>query len=126
MLYNYLAESFHEMDTLTYLVSAIEVIEKPVKELKNDNFIPDEILRIKILASRDVLIFGAHADIYLRSNFKMVYGLMIRVLDILRHLPEFQLMNDRERYQYKYSMILRIALEDLAIFFQRLSKIMTR
>lgn len=125
MLYNYLAESFQEMDTLTYLVSEIESIEKPIKELKNDDFIPDEILRIKILASRDVLIFGAHADTYLKSNFKLVYNLMIRVLDILRHLPELQFMNERERYQYKYSTILRIALENLAVFFQKLSRIMT-
>lgn len=125
MLYNYLAESFQELDTLTYLVNEIESIEKPLKELKNDDFIPDEILRIKILASRDVLIFGAHADIYLKSNFKLVYNLMIRVLDILRHLPELQLMDERERYQYKYSIILRIALENLAVFFQKLSRIMT-
>lgn len=126
MIYNYLAESFRELDTLTYLVSEIECIETPIKELKNDDFIPDEILRIKILASRDVLIFGTHADIYLRSNFKLVYDLMIRVLDILRLLPELQFMNERERYQYKYSIILRIALENLAVFFQRLGKIMTR
>lgn len=125
MLYNYLAESFLELDTLAYLVTAIESIEKPLKELKNDDFIPDEILRIKILASRDVLIFGAHADAFLKSNFKLVYNLMIRVLDILRGLPELHFMDERERYQYKYSIILRIALENLAVFFQKLGKIVT-
>jgi len=122
MPYLYLAESYNELDLLTELVNKIENIERPLKEFNKENYLKIEMQRIRISACRDILIFGIHADHYLNFHLCQVYGLQIRVIDILKYLRDKLYLCERETYIYKHCTILHIELGNLAVFYERLGK----
>jgi hypothetical protein len=125
MLYYYLAESLSELGMLTYLINKMEVIHVPLPQLTDERFIPDEIHRIKVRASIDILIFGVHSGIYLNNNITEINHLILRLLEILIKLPERALMNETERYQYKHGMYLKEELKMLSAFFYKLNETIT-
>ncbi|QNK64300.1 hypothetical protein H7F33_07385 [Pedobacter sp. PAMC26386] len=126
MPYLYLAESYNELDLLANLVSKIENIDKPLKELDEECYLIAEFNRIKFSASRDVLIFGTYADHYLNFHLCQVYGLHIRVIDILKELGDKLYLCNRESYMYKYCTILHVEMGNLAVFYEKLSKVRVR
>jgi len=122
MPYLYLAESYNELDLLTQLVDKIENIERPLKEFNKESYLTTELQRIRISACRDILIFGAHADQYLNFHLCLVYGLQIRVIDILKYLRDKLYLSEKETYIYKHCTILHVEMGKLAVFYEKLGK----
>ncbi|RAJ30232.1 hypothetical protein [Pedobacter cryoconitis] len=122
MPYLYLAESYNELDLLTKLVYKIENIERPLKELSEEHYLSAELQRIRFSASRDILIFGVHADKYLNFHLCQVYGLHIRIIDILKYLEDKMYLCEREAYVYKYCKIFHLEMGSLAVFYEKLGK----
>jgi len=121
MPYNYFAESFNELDRLTALVEKLQHLEAPLYELKDENYLLTEILRVKASASRDVMIFGVHSGQYLRLHLCLVYDMMITLMEIMRRLPESVLMGDKDIYQLFHCSRLRSELDNLAVFYENLN-----
>jgi hypothetical protein len=122
MLYYYLAESLSELDMLTYLTKKLEVSNVPVIEFMNQKFLKDEVRRIKARASIDILIFGMHSGIYFSKNISEINRLILRLLELLNTLPDYSLMDEKEKFVYTYGMILKNELSDLSAFFSELRK----
>jgi hypothetical protein len=122
MLYYYLAESLSELDMLTDLTKQLEISNAPLTELMNEQFLKEEIRRIKARASMDILIFGSHAGIYFSKNMTEINRLILRIFELLNDLPDHCLMNEKERYRYRYGMVLKEELSDLSVFFYELRK----
>ena len=122
MPYLYLAESYNELDLLTQLVNKIENIERPLKEFNSESYLKTELQRIRISACRDILIFGVHADHYLNFHLCLVYGLQIRVIDILKYLSDELYLSERGAYMYRHCTILHVELGNLAVFYEKLGK----
>ncbi|MET4137720.1 hypothetical protein [Pedobacter sp. UYP1] len=122
MPYLYLAESYNELDLLTKLVYKIENIERPLKELNDEHYLSAELKRIKFSATRDILIFGSHADKYLNFHLCQVYGIHIRIIDILKYLGDRMYLSEREAYIYKHCKIIHLEMGSLAVFYERLGK----
>ena len=126
MPYLYLAESYNELDLLTRLVYKIENIERPLKELNEANYLSAELKRIRFSASRDILIFGSHADKYLNFHLCQVYGLHIRIIGMLKYLDDKMYLCERDVYAYKHGKIFHLELGNLAVFYEKLGKMIVR
>ena len=125
MPYNYFAESFNQLENLVMLVQRLENLEGPLKELKDENYLSAEFRRVKTSASKDVLIFGNHSYHYLRFHLFLVYDMMISLMELMRELPEISLMSERDQYVYKHGNQLREELENLALFYEKLSELVS-
>lgn len=126
MPYLYLAESYNELDLLTRLVYKIENAERPLKELSEADYLSAELQRIKFSASRDILIFGSHADKYLNFHLCQVYALHIRIIDMLKYLDDKMYLCEREAYIYKHCKIFHLEMGNLAVFYEKLGKMIIR
>lgn len=126
MPYLYLAESYNELDLLAELLYRLENTEKPLKELNEAHYLSAELQRIRISATRDILIFGIHADKYLNFHLCQVYGLHIRIIDILKYLGDKMFLCEREAYLYKHCKIFHLEMGSLAVFYERLGKMIVR
>ncbi|KIO77785.1 hypothetical protein TH53_07640 [Pedobacter lusitanus] len=122
MPYLYLAESYNELGMLTWLVTQMENIERPIKELDKESYLITEFQRIKLSASRDILIFGKHAEYYLNFHLCLVYGLHIRIIDILKCLGDKLYLCEREAYVYKHCTTLHVEMGGLAVFYEKLGR----
>ncbi|MBB6271002.1 hypothetical protein HDF26_001429 [Pedobacter cryoconitis] len=122
MPYLYLAESYNEIELLTKLVSKIENIERPLKELDNESYIKTEMQRIRFSACRDILIFGNYSNLYLNFHLCQVYHLQIRIIDILKSLGDRLYLCEREIYVYKHCKVLHLEMGGLAVFYERLGE----
>lgn len=126
MPYLYLAESYNELGLLADLVKEIENIKSPLKEFDEESYLTTEFQRIKVSALRDVLVFGTHADKYLNFHLCLVYGLTIRVIDLLRSLRDSFYLCDREMYLFKHCTRLHEEFGKLIVFYELLGIKMVR
>jgi len=117
MPYLYLAESLCELDHLTQLVHELEINHSSDFRLMDDYFLYSEINRIRKQAIRDILIFGDHHTEYLRNNMMKIYGLLIRVNQLIKSFPEISMMSGEEVETYLFCSRLKGEIENLALFF---------
>ena len=125
MPYRIFAESFNELHNLMKLVDKLEKAEGPVKELKDEHYLTNEIKRIRLNSSKGVLVFGAHARDYIRIHLCYTYSTIIKVMELKRKLPELTMMGDREKYLYKHCSKISLGLEDIAVFYEGLNDILS-
>ena len=122
MIYYDLADSLTELDILSNMITKLETGDIPVMQLMNDDFLINEIRRIKARASSDILIFGNHSDIYVNKNMREINRLILQLLDILKELPQLVLMDNSARYVYTYAIVLKSELAALYVFFADLKE----
>lgn len=120
MPYIYFAESYYELTPLDTLVQRLETTEGPLNELKNKNYLPDEFSRIKNSAIRDIPIFGIHADKYINLHRRMVFKLILRMIDILKDLPESLFSSKKEEYLRQHCTEMNENLQLLNIFYENM------
>lgn len=118
MPYRFLAEEFSELERFVSLVDGMKTMDSRIDELADDYFLSAEVERIKTCSTTHVLLFGTHADVYFRRQIIKIDDMIINLLEMIFHLPEFFLMTSSERYKYDQCMRIKEELYKLTSFYE--------
>jgi len=117
MFYRELAEKFDDLFILSDIINRLQSADRPLKELKRENFIASEIERIKSAAFIAFTVFGSEYDKYHYFHVNSVNYLTITVNEKIRELSGKLCPDEREQYQLMHFEGLRPCLEKLIKFY---------
>lgn len=120
MPYTRLAESYYELSPLDALAQKLETTEVPIKELNNEKYLSDVLNRIRKSAIRDIPVFGIHANEYIGLHQRKLLYLIIKMIDILKSLPEYFLSSTKEKYLRHHCTEMNESLKMLNIFYENM------
>lgn len=119
MPYRFLAEQFSELERFVSLVDEMKTMDSLTDDELADHYsLSAEVERIKACSAMHVQLFGTQADVYFRRQIIKIDGLIINLLEMIFHLPEFFLMTARERYKYDQCMHIKEELYKLTSFYE--------
>jgi hypothetical protein len=117
MFYRELAEKFDELFILSDIIDRLLSTDKPLKELKQENFVALEVDRIKSATYKALNIFGSEFDKYYYFHVHKVNNLTIIVIQKIKELSDKMYWDEREQYQLSNFEKIRPWLEKLITFY---------